>query len=185
MSRWAFALALGSVAACGRAKDPPPSATAIAAPLTSASASAPARDLDPPKVVPLASAFSAADAAVLEASVPTAIALPRVTVTNIGMHVGGGPYDEATKEPITLSVVPHFDALKQCYAKVKPQVAGDIGVDLFLQAKGGRAKVSHPRTGLKGEGFEACVIGVFEQIEFQKLKTNTTTVSYSLRFVPL
>ena len=103
---------------------------------------------------------------------------------NIGMHVGGGPYDEITKEPIQKSVLPHFDALKLCYAHVSPKVAGDFGIDLLLQASGGRAKTHHPRTQLKGAGFVECMTRVFQQIEFLPLKTNTTTVSYSLRFTP-
>jgi hypothetical protein len=100
------------------------------------------------------------------------------------MHVGGGPYDEPTKEPIKRSVQPHFDELKRCYAHASPRAAGDFGVDLLLQASGGRAKVSHPRTTLRGEGFVDCMTQVFEAIDFLPLKTNTTTVSYSLRFTP-
>jgi hypothetical protein len=101
------------------------------------------------------------------------------------MHVGGGPYDEATKEPIKKSVAPHFDEMKPCYAMVRPKVAGDFGIDLLLDAKGGKAKTSHPRTQLKGDGFVECMTQVFQQIDFLPLKTNTTTVSYSLRFTPL
>ncbi len=101
------------------------------------------------------------------------------------MHVGGGPYDEATKEPIKKSVAPHFDAMKRCYALVSPKVAGDFGIDLLLEATGGKTKTSHPRTRLKGDGFVECMNQAFLQIEFLPLKTGTTTVSYSLRFTPL
>jgi hypothetical protein len=31
------------------------------------------------------------------------------------MHVGGGPYDEITKEPIKKSVEPHFAELAECW----------------------------------------------------------------------
>ncbi len=101
------------------------------------------------------------------------------------MHVGGGPYDEATKEPIKKSVAPHFDELKRCYALVSPKVAGEFGIDLLLEANGGRAKTSHPRTRLKGEGFVECMNEAFQSFDFLPLKTGRTTVSYSLRFTPL
>jgi hypothetical protein len=110
--------------------------------------------------------------------------LPKVKVENIGMHVGGGPYDEPTKEPIKRSVAPHFDDFKRCYALVSPKSAGDFGIDLLLQSEGGRAKTSHPRSQLRGEGFVTCMTQAFEQIDFLPLKTGTTTVSYSLRFTP-
>lgn len=112
-------------------------------------------------------------------------AIPDVKVVNIGMHVGGGKNDAPEKEPIKKSVEPHFDAFKRCFAKVGDLAkGGDFGVDLRIDKEGGLAKVSHPRTSLKGEGFEACVIAVFEQIDFRKPKGGTTVVSYSLRFTP-
>jgi hypothetical protein len=108
-----------------------------------------------------------------------------VRVENIGIHVGGGPFDEATKIPIKRSVEPHFNELARCYALVSPQVAGDFGIDLLLLANGGKPMVSHPRTRLTGAGFTECMIQAFEQIEFLPLRAGTTTVSYSLRFTPI
>jgi hypothetical protein len=101
------------------------------------------------------------------------------------MHVGGGKNDAAEKDPIKKSVEPHFDSFKRCFARASdPAKGGDFGVDLRIDKAGGRAKVSHPRTGIKGEGFEACVVKIFEEIEFLKPKGGTTVVSYSLRFTP-
>ncbi|WP_284721743.1 hypothetical protein [Polyangium sorediatum] len=107
-------------------------------------------------------------------------------VKNIGMHIGGGPNDDATKAPFNRSVEPHFDELRRCFAKVEDQKkGGDFGVDLLVDGKGGKAQVSHPRTALKGEGFVPCVVGVFEAIEFLKPKGGKKTmVSYSIRFTP-
>lgn len=144
---------------------PPPIASAAPAPSTSASAaplptvsSAPPVDADP---------------------------LPKVKVANIGMHIGGGPNDAVTKEPIRRSVEPHFDAFRRCFARVTDQEkSGDFGVDLRIQKEGGKAEATKPRTTLKGEGFTACVLGVFEGIDFLRPKGGLTVVSYSLRFTP-
>jgi hypothetical protein len=102
------------------------------------------------------------------------------------MHIGGGPNDDANKDPIRRSVAPHFDAFRRCFAKVEDATkGGDLGVDLRLDRAGGRAQVSHPRTSLKGKDFKECVVRTFEGIDFLKPKSGTaTTVSYSLRFSP-
>ncbi len=111
--------------------------------------------------------------------------LPDVEVKNIGMHIGGGPNDRETKQPIAESVKPHFDALRACWKHVaEPGKPGDFGVDLLIPHDGGKASVSNPRSALKGDGFEACVVGVFEAIDFKKPKTGKTMVSYSIRFTP-
>jgi hypothetical protein len=101
------------------------------------------------------------------------------------MHIGGGPNDGPTKEPIKRSVEPHFDALRRCFTLVEDQKkSGDFGLDLLIPKDGGRAEVSHPRTSLKGEGFQACVVKTFEGIDFKKPKTGRTMVSYSIRYSP-
>jgi hypothetical protein len=108
-----------------------------------------------------------------------------VKVINIGMHIGGGPNDSATKDPIKRSVEPHFDAFRACFAKLEdPTKGGDFGLDLLIEREGGKARTSHPRTALKGKPFEECVVQVFDSIEFLKPKTGKTMVSYSLRFSP-
>lgn len=109
--------------------------------------------------------------------------LPKVKVENIGMHIGGGPNDAVTKEPIKKSVEPHFDELKRCFAKADDQKkGGDFGLDLKIEAAGGKAKTSHVRSTIKGEGFVECVQKVFDGIDFLKPKKGKTIVSYSLRF---
>jgi hypothetical protein len=42
--------------------------------------------------------------------------------------------------------------------------------------------VSNPRTAIRGDAFRACVVAVFEAIDFKRPLPGRTTVSYSLRF---
>jgi hypothetical protein len=101
------------------------------------------------------------------------------------MHIGGGPNDDVTKDPIRRSVQPHFDAFRRCFASVEDAgKGGDFGVDLRIDRAGGKARVSHPRSALKGKEFKECVVHTFEGIDFLKPRGGTTTVSYSLRFSP-
>ena len=102
------------------------------------------------------------------------------------MHVGGGPYDEITKEPLKKSVEPRFADLAACFRHVPPGTkAIDVGVDLVVEAKGGRAKVSNPRSPVKDAAFVACVVSFYESVEFLEPRTGRTVVSYSVRFTPL
>src|SRR5262249_42704361 len=138
---------------------------------------------------PVASASASTVASASPSAAPGAAAaeepLPPVKVANIGMHIGGGPNDDVTKDPIRRSVQPHFDAFRRCFAGVEdPKKGGDFGVDLRIDRAGGKAAVSHPRTALKGKDFKDCVVRTFESIDFLKPKGGTTTVSYSLRFTP-
>ncbi len=134
---------------------------------------------------PVASAAPEASAAAPGSAEPPSEPLPAVEVKNIGMHIGGGPNDRVSKQPIGDSVKPHFDALRACWKHVaEPGKAGDFGVDLLIPHEGGKAEVTNPRTAIKGEGFEGCVVDVFEGIDFLKPKTGKTMVSYSVRFTP-
>ncbi|WP_438002685.1 hypothetical protein WME89_27400 [Sorangium sp. So ce321] len=171
-----------------------PSAPASAAPpapdAPTAAASASAASPSPTaSAAPAASAAPTASAAA-EPTVPSAAPadagpLPKVKVANIGMHIGGGPHDDYTKEPIKRSVAPHFDEFRRCFALAEdPTKGGDFGIDLRIEKDGGKAEVRKPRTALKGEAFTKCVVGVFEQIDFQKPRRGPTVVSYSLRFTP-
>jgi hypothetical protein len=120
-----------------------------------------------------------------EGGAPTVAPPPTVRVENIGMHVGGGPNDAATKAPIAESVAPHFEELRACWAKVDDSTrGGDFGVDLLIGADGGLAQVTHARTNLRPDAFRDCVLGVFENVDFQKPRNGRTMVSYSLRFTP-
>jgi hypothetical protein len=157
----------------------PSAAPALAVPADPAMAE-PSASTAPPAASAAAPAMPVASA-----SAAPAAPLPAVKVANIGMHVGGGPNDAPTKEPIRRSVEPHFDDFRRCFAQVDdPRKGGDFGVDLRIDKDGGKAKVSHPRTTLKGGDFRTCVVTAFEAIDFLKPKGGTTNVSYSLRFTP-
>lgn len=129
---------------------------------------------------------AAADAAPSVDEADAAVARSDVGVVTIGMHVGGGPYDEPTKEPMKRSVEPRFPDLTRCWAFVASTTPVprevDAGVDLVIPAKGGRARVSNPRTTVKAEGFAPCVVGFFESVEFLPPNGGQSTVSYSVRF---
>jgi hypothetical protein len=57
-------------------------------------------------------------------------------VVTIGMHVGGGPFDEATKQPMRRSVEPRFAELAQCWTHVTNPARTDVGVDLLIESAG-------------------------------------------------
>ena len=123
----------------------------------------------------------AASPAPVEASVPAA---PAVRAVNIGIHIGGGPNDEATKAPIATSVAPHLAEMAACWRlSDRPERGGDFGVDLLVPAQGGAASVGPPRTALGPEAFRECVSGVFRAIAFARPAGGKTKVSYAVRFV--
>src|SRR5690606_19736569 len=124
---------------------------------------------------------SSSDAAPATAGESPAAASSPVKVVTIGMHVGGGPFDEATKQPMRRSVEPRFADLARCWAHVTTPARADVGVDLLIEAGGGRARVSNPRSTMKSEAFVACVVTFFESVDFERPIHGRTVVSYSVR----
>ncbi len=167
------------------ASAPPPASAPLptSAPVASAAPAPTAEPSAAPSVAPSSAPSSAPTTAPVASAAPET-PLPPVKVSNIGMHIGGGPNDDVTKDPIRRSVQPHFDEFRRCYPLVEEKKTGDYGVDLRIDRAGGKAQVSHPRSVLKGKEFRECVVKVFEGIDFLKPKGGTTTVSYSLRFTP-
>ena len=110
--------------------------------------------------------------------------LPDVEVKNVGLHIGGGPNDNVTKRPIREAVKLHFDGFRASYAKaLSPKKAETFGVDLRIPGEGGVAKVSKPRTAMKGDGLVECMVEEFEKVEFSKPpKGVPMTVSFSVEF---
>jgi len=132
---------------------------------------------------------SSAEGSPLEAAaapVPSAqpaASLPEVVVESVGMHVGGGKNDEGEKAPFKAAIEPRFPDFRRCYQQVEqPGKGGTFGVDLFIDRDGGKAEVRQPRTGMAGEKFRSCVVGVFSSIDFERPRAGPTVVSYSLRF---
>jgi len=104
-------------------------------------------------------------------------------VANIGIHIGGGPNDDATKEPFRKSVQPHYDEMRRCWSMVDGQ-KGDISVELKVEKDGGKARVRPNQTTFKHKEFNGCIQGVFEKIDFLKPRTGTTVLNFSIRFTP-
>lgn len=164
------------------AEPPPPSAnvdgaaTAASTDATSAPALAPSAG-DGEDALP-----SAADGAVAVAS-PPGEPLPEVRVRNVGLHVGGGPNDAATKAPFQAAIAERFDDFRRCYSLIAtPGKGGVFGVDLRIPREGGRATVQGARTGMGGTSFRDCVVAVFTEVSFAPPSTGTTVISYSLEF---
>jgi biopolymer transport protein ExbD len=139
---------------------------------------------EPPPATPVASTTAEPPPAPPPpAPPPSAEPLPEVKVESFGLHIGGGPNDDATKKPILDAISKHFDAFRACYVKVQdPAKGGTFGVDLRIGRDGGSAKVEQPRTGMKGPEFRECVLDVFKHVTFEKPPKGPTVVSYSLKF---
>jgi len=160
---------------------------------TASSSTARASDVDASPVASTAMEDASAPASAPAKAAAPAAAEPvkaKVKIVTIGMHVAGGPFDEITKEPFKKTVEPHFPEIAQCWATKVPAAKQpkmlDVGVDLLIEAAGGHPKVSNPRLTPKLEDapdFMACVIAVYESVDFAKLvDRGRTGVSYSLRF---
>lgn len=109
--------------------------------------------------------------------------LPELQVENIGLHIGGGPNDAETKAPFLSAIAERFPAFMDCYRKNEdPAPGGRFGIDLHIGRSGGHPRLEQPRTALRGPEFRACLVHVFESVDFQKPKRGPTTISYSLRF---
>ena len=123
--------------------------------------------------------------AVTAGAAPPGDALPRVRIKNIGLHIGGGPNDAATKAPFLKAIEARFDDFRRCYGKIEtPREKGTFGIDLLVPKEGGHAQTSNPRTTMKGQAFRACVIEAFEGVTFDPPKRGPTKLSYALAFEP-
>jgi hypothetical protein len=111
--------------------------------------------------------------------------VPRARVKNIGLHIGGGPNDQATKGPFLRQIEAHFDAFRRCYGLVEsPSARGTFGIDLLIAKEGGAAVTSNPRTSMKGPAFRDCVVNAFAAIAFDPPRRGATKLSYALSFDP-
>lgn len=110
---------------------------------------------------------------------------PAVELRNIGMHIGGGPNDDATKAPFQKAIAAQFDALAACWAALPTKSAFDFGVDLLVPAAGGQAKVDRPRSAVKNAAFVTCATQAFAAAAFApSAKGLPTKVSTSVHFTP-
>jgi hypothetical protein len=178
----------GCVQRCPEASSPAP-ATAPAAqatetatalpPAAPAGAPAPSGDVSPPANPPAPEAAASSP----PASAPAQGSLPELTITNVGLHIGGGSNDDAARAPFKRAIEARFEDFRRCYLLVdEPGKGGTYGADLFIGRDGGKPDVRQPRTGMKGAKFRECMLAAFKAIEFEKPKAGPTVISYSLRF---
>jgi hypothetical protein len=108
--------------------------------------------------------------------------LPSLSVKYIGMHVGGGANDAASKAPFVRALEQRFPEFLECYRlAAEPGNGGTFGVDLRISAQGGAPEVQEPRTAIPGERFTECMIRAFSSVSFEPPK-KPVVISYSLRF---
>ncbi len=103
-------------------------------------------------------------------------------VSYIGMHIGGGPNDAATKAPFERDLRGAFDGIARC-GEGTGDVSGTFGADFLVPKEGGRADVSNVRSALP-EAVAACVAHALGEVEFQKPRRGATKLSYSVRLSP-
>ena len=109
--------------------------------------------------------------------------LPELTITSVGLHIGGGSNDDAARAPFKRAIEARFEDFRRCYLLVdEPGKGGTYGVDLFIGRDGGKPDVRQPRTGIKGAKFRDCMLAAFNTVSFEKPKAGPTVISYSLRF---
>jgi hypothetical protein len=111
-------------------------------------------------------------------------ALPELRIEPLGMHVGGGKNTPEEKAPFHHALEQKFPAFLECYRLVEePWQGGSFGVDIKIPRAGGAATVEQPRTRIRGNGFQDCMLAAFQKVQFDKPKAGPTVLSYSVLFV--
>lgn len=109
---------------------------------------------------------------------------PDASLRTIGLHVGGGPNDDATRGKFIAPIEQQFDALLRCHALAQDRNRNaSVGVDLLIPVRGGKASVKDLRTALGSPEFQACIQAAFEQVSFPSV-ARPTMISYSMLFEP-
>jgi hypothetical protein len=110
-------------------------------------------------------------------------ALPELTVEALGMHVGGGKNDAQEKAPFHAALGRQFPAFLECYRLADdPWAGGSFGIDLKIPRGGGAPQLEQPRTKIRGNGFQDCMLAAFGKTQFERPKAGPTVISYSIRF---
>lgn len=109
-------------------------------------------------------------------------ALPRLSYSHLGMHIGGDSNSAEAKRPWFAGIEAGESKLLRCYRHVyEPESGGSFGVDLYVGRKGGAPEVRGSRQKIGGAEFESCMKEAFEALNFQK-PARPTVLSYSLLF---
>ena len=110
--------------------------------------------------------------------------LPDVDIKNYGMHIGGGPNDNATKAPIREAVRAQNDAFRACF-RLAPEGKKEVifRVELLIPGPGGKAEVTAQAAERKADAFSECMLTAFREVEFRRPpRGQPQRVAYSLRF---
>lgn len=110
----------------------------------------------------------------------------QVRLKTVGLHIGGGPNDDATRDPLIALFESQFPALTRCAEQIEPRLdsPGSFGIDLYVGPSGGIAEARQVRTRLGPEGFRECVKRVLTGLDFPAPK-RPLVISYSLAFAPI
>lgn len=110
------------------------------------------------------------------------LALPRLAMKHLGMHIGGEDNSPLAKRPWLSDIEAHSAPLLACYRWVaEPEAGGSVGVDLYVSRSGGAAEVRAMRQKLGGTAFEDCMRGAWASVPFHAPE-RPTVLSYSLLF---
>jgi hypothetical protein len=105
----------------------------------------------------------------------------------VGLHIGGAPNDEPSRQHFVRQFETKFDDFRRCYPlaeNASEQNAG-FGVDLLIPARGGKPRLRQARSRLLGKRFRRCMRDAFVSLRFARPRVErSVTVSYSLIFKP-
>lgn len=110
-----------------------------------------------------------------------------VIVKTVGLHVGGGARNEASRQRLVRRFEGYFPGLATCH-----KLAGDqknnasFGIDVYVPAAGGSPKLGQIRTRLRSKQFRRCMQKKFRAMVFSPPESGRrTAVSFSLLFKPV
>lgn len=103
---------------------------------------------------------------------------------SFGLHVGGSAADAAARADFLRALESAAPSYLDCYRAIEaPGSVGTFGADLTIGATGGKARIGKPRTKLRGEAFQACMVRALESISFSRTPSGrAVVVSYSVKF---
>jgi len=110
--------------------------------------------------------------------------LPELSVKSFGLHIGGSAADAGARAEFLRALEGAAPSYLDCYRAIDvPGSVGTFGVDLTIGGTGGKPKVGKPRTKLRGEAFQACMVRALEGVTFPKTPSGrAVVVSYSVKF---
>jgi hypothetical protein len=110
--------------------------------------------------------------------------LPELSVKSFGLHVGGSAADAAARADFLRALEAASATYLDCYRTIEaPGSVGTFGADLTIGGAGGKARVGKPRTKLRGEAFQACMVRALEGVSFSSTPSGrAVVVSYSVKF---